>query len=87
MARLKEARLRRAGSRNYPPAAGGVFDAADLPTISARNVCAAVHNPEQLAATEAVELAEPVTVWMKLDTSMHRLSVRPSERRRRSTSV
>lgn len=36
-----------------------------------------MHNEEQLAALETAELSEPVTVWMKLDTGMHRLGVRP----------
>lgn len=36
-----------------------------------------MHNEEQLTALETAELSEPVTVWMKLDTGMHRLGVRP----------
>ena len=39
----------------------------------------AVHNEEQLAALEEASLDEPVTVWMKLDTGMHRLGVRPEQ--------
>jgi alanine racemase len=34
---------------------------------------------EQLAALEAAQLAEPVTVWMKLDTGMHRLGFHPAQ--------
>jgi alanine racemase len=41
---------------------------------------------EQLTALEAAHLDEPVTVWMKLDTGMHRLGFHPS-RPRRFTSV
>ncbi|WP_245004263.1 alanine racemase, partial [Lelliottia amnigena] len=37
------------------------------------------HNEEQLLALETAELSEPVTVWMKLDTGMHRLGVRPEQ--------
>ena len=55
----------------------GFFEAADLPTISDQHLHTAVHNEEQLAALETAELSEPVTVWMKLDTGMHRLGVRP----------
>ncbi|SQJ33283.1 alanine racemase [Salmonella enterica subsp. enterica serovar Heidelberg] len=69
----------RAGSRSLSCCWRVFFDAADLPTISAQCLHTAVHNQEQLAALEAVELAEPVTVWMKLDTGMHRLGVRPEE--------
>ncbi|MDU4749370.1 MAG: alanine racemase, partial [Pantoea sp.] len=39
----------------------------------------AVHNEEQLVALENAELKEPVTVWMKLDTGMHRLGVLPEQ--------
>lgn len=38
-----------------------------------------MHNEEQLAALEEASLDEPVTVWMKLDTGMHRLGVRPEQ--------
>lgn len=38
-----------------------------------------MHNEEQLAALEEASLEEPVTVWMKLDTGMHRLGVRPEQ--------
>jgi len=34
---------------------------------------------EQLEALENAVLCEPVTVWMKLDTGMHRLGVRPEQ--------
>ncbi len=56
-----------------------LFDARDLPTISAQHFHTAVHNEEQLAALEEASLDEPVTVWMKLDTGMHRLGVRPEQ--------
>ncbi|ELP5680505.1 alanine racemase [Salmonella enterica] len=80
VARLEEALRLRAGGITQPILLlEGFFDAADLPTISAQRLHTAVHNQEQLTALEAVELAEPVTVWMKLDTGMHRLGVRPEE--------
>lgn len=55
----------------------GFFEATDLPTIADQHLHTAVHNEEQLSALENAELSEPVTVWMKLDTGMHRLGVRP----------
>lgn len=57
----------------------GFFEADDLPTISAEHLHTAVHNEEQLVALENAELKEPVTVWMKLDTGMHRLGVLPEQ--------
>ncbi|PBO40994.1 alanine racemase [Salmonella enterica] len=74
VARLEEALRLRAGGITQPILLlEGFFD------VSAQCLHTAVHNQEQLAALEAVELAEPVTVWMKLDTGMHRLGVRPEE--------
>ena len=57
----------------------GFFAAEDLAVIAAQRLHTAVHSPEQLAALEQADLPEPVTVWMKLDTGMHRLGVRPEE--------
>ncbi|MDX6041656.1 alanine racemase [Scandinavium lactucae] len=80
VARLEEAlRLREGGIRQPVLLLEGFFNASDLPLISAQGFHTAVHNPEQLAALEQAELPEPVTVWMKLDTGMHRLGVRPEE--------
>ncbi|MGO1310666.1 MAG: alanine racemase [Kluyvera intermedia] len=80
VARLEEAlRLREGGISQPILLLEGFFNATDLPTISAQHLHTAVHNVEQLEALEAAELAEPVTVWMKLDTGMHRLGVRPEE--------
>ena len=36
-----------------------------------------VHSDEQLSALEKANVDEPITVWMKLDTGMHRLGVLP----------
>ncbi len=80
VARLEEALRLRAGGITQPVLLlEGFFNAADLPTIAAQHLHTAVHNPEQLEALEQAELSEPVTVWMKLDTGMHRLGVRPEE--------
>ena len=74
VARLEEALRLRAGGIAQPILLlEGFFAAEDLA------VSAAVHSPEQLAALEQADLPEPVTVWMKLDTGMHRLGVRPEE--------
>ncbi|MGL5697900.1 MAG: alanine racemase, partial [Kluyvera sp.] len=80
VARLEEAlRLREGGITQPILLLEGFFNASDLPTISAQNLHTAVHNVEQLEALETAELGEPVTVWMKLDTGMHRLGVRPEQ--------
>lgn len=67
------------GHRPADPPAGRLFAAEDTAVIAAQRLHTAVHSPEQLAALEQADLPEPVTVWMKLDTGMHRLGVRPEE--------
>ena len=80
VARLEEAlRLRDGGITQPILLLEGFFNATDLPTISTQQLHTAVHNIEQLEALETADLSEPVTVWMKLDTGMHRLGVRPEE--------
>ena len=80
VARLEEALRLRAGGITRPILLlEGFFEADDLPTISAEHLHTAVHNEEQLVALENAELKEPVTVWMKLDTGMHRLGVLPEQ--------
>ncbi|MBV7406515.1 alanine racemase [Enterobacter sp. ENT03] len=80
VARLEEALRLRAGGITQPILLlEGFFAADDLPTIAAEQLHTAVHNNEQLTALENAQLSEPVTVWMKLDTGMHRLGVRPED--------
>ena len=80
VARLEEAlRLREGGITQPILLLEGFFNATDLPTIAAQHLHTAVHNMEQLEALESAELSEPVAVWMKLDTGMHRLGVRPED--------
>ena len=74
VARLEEALRLRAGGIAQP-----ILLLEDLAVIAAQRLHTAVHSPEQLAALEQADLPEPVTVWMKLDTGMHRLGVRPEE--------
>ena len=80
VARLEEAlRLREGGITQPILLLEGFFNASDLPTLVDHQLQTAVHSPEQLAALEAADLSQPVTVWMKLDTGMHRLGVRPDQ--------
>jgi alanine racemase len=80
VARLEEALRLRAGGITQPILLlEGVFNADDLPVLARENFQTVVHSPEQLAALEAAKLRAPATVWMKLDTGMHRLGVRPQE--------
>jgi len=78
VARLEEAlRLREGGITQPVLLLEGFFNADDLPTISREGFHTVVHSDEQLSALEQANVDEPITVWMKLDTGMHRLGVLP----------
>lgn len=80
VARLEEALCLRAGGITQPILLlEGFFDVADLPVIAAQQLHTVVHNLDQLTALEEAELTEPVNVWMKLDSGMHRLGVLPQQ--------
>ena len=80
VARLEEAVRLRAGGISQPILLlEGFFNASDLPAIARLNLQTAVHSIEQLEALEQASLSQPITVWMKLDTGMHRLGVLPHE--------
>lgn len=78
VARLEEAlRLRDGGITQPILLLEGFFSASDLPRIVEHDLHTVIHSEEQLLALEQAELTQPITVWMKLDTGMHRLGVRP----------
>ncbi|NCB57065.1 MAG: alanine racemase [Gammaproteobacteria bacterium] len=80
VARLEEALILRSSGIVKPIIMlEGFFSADDLPVLAANNIQTAVHSVEQLDALEQMQLPNPVTVWLKLDTGMHRLGVRPEE--------
>lgn len=80
VARIGEALVLRSGGILKPILLlEGFFSAEDLPVLVANNIDTAVHCIEQLEALEQAKLARPVSVWMKLDTGMHRLGVRPEQ--------
>lgn len=55
----------------------GFFEAAELPQLAAHGFEPAVHHEAQLAALEAVVLPRPLSIWLKLDTGMHRIGFPP----------
>ena len=80
VARLEEALILRSSGIVKPIIMlEGFFSPDDLPVLAANNIQTAVHSVEQLDALEQMQLSNPVTVWLKLDTGMHRLGVRPEE--------
>ncbi|MDU8924779.1 alanine racemase [Pasteurellaceae bacterium LIM206] len=80
VARLEEAlRLRSIGVIKPILLLEGFFSANDLPILAVNNIQTVVHNYEQLQALQSANLPNPIRVWLKVDTGMHRLGVHLNE--------
>ena len=80
VARLSEAlTLRKAGIDAPIVLLEGFFEANDLTTLVNENLQSIVHSQEQLDAILNADLAKPLSVWLKLDTGMHRLGFHPQQ--------
>lgn len=80
VARIEEALQLRAGGIVKPILLlEGFYSPHDLPILVTNNIQTAVHSIEQLEALEQAELEMSVKVWVKLDSGMHRLGVRPEQ--------
>ncbi|MBC4290071.1 alanine racemase [Klebsiella quasipneumoniae] len=78
VARLSEAlALRQSGITKPILLLEGFLSKDELPLLAEHHFETVVHNIEQLFALEQTVLPYPVTVWMKLDTGMHRLGIHP----------
>lgn len=55
----------------------GFFDAAELPVIADHRLWCVIHAPWQLEMLERSTLRQPVQVWLKLDSGMHRVGLDP----------
>ena len=75
---LEEARqLRAAGITQPVILLEGPYTAAELNEIVELDLQAVVHDMLQVAMLESVSLTKPVTVWVKIDSGMHRLGFLP----------
>lgn len=59
----------------------GFFDADELALIEQHGLWCVVHSSWQLEAIERTPLQRPLTVWLKLDSGMHRVGLHPAEYR------
>ncbi len=76
VARIEEALQLRAGGIVKPILLlEGFYSEQDLPILVTNNIQTAVHCVEQLEALENMTLENPVVVWLKVDSGMHRLGV------------
>ncbi len=72
-------RLREVGVTTPIVLLEGFFDADELPLIAQLGLETNLHHEPQLLALEQTEVAQPITVWVKVDTGMHRLGFAPEE--------
>lgn len=56
----------------------GFFTADELPLLSQQRLEPVVHHEAQLRALATVPASSPLTVWVKVDTGMHRLGFPPA---------
>lgn len=80
VARIDEALELRAGGVVKPIVLlEGFFNPGDLEIIAVNNFQTIIHNKEQLLALEKCQLNQPIQVWLKIDTGMHRLGINPEQ--------
>jgi len=59
----------------------GAFDRSDLTVAQALGLTLVIHEPRQLAWLAEVPLSEPLSVYLKMNTGMHRLGFEPGDYR------
>ncbi|MBD8604049.1 alanine racemase [Pseudomonas sp. CFBP 8771] len=57
----------------------GFFEASELPLITEHGLWCVVHSLWQLEAIEQARLSQPLQVWLKLDSGMHRVGLHPKD--------
>jgi len=78
VARLQEAvQLRQAGIKNEIAVMEGFQNAAELIEFSQHGLQAVVHQPTQIELLRRTQLQQPIQVWLKVDSGMHRMGVAP----------
>ena len=74
-------RLRAMGLAQRIVLLSGIDEPADLAALRRLRVDTVIHHDSQLAMLEADTGTEPIRVWLKFDTGMHRLGFAPSRAR------
>lgn len=65
--------LRDAGIKNEIVVMAGFYNAAELPLMIQHHLTCVIHQFEQIEQLKQTKLASPLSVWLKIDTGMHRL--------------
>lgn len=71
--------LRAAGIQQPILLLEGWFESSELPLIVEHQLWCVVHHHGQLADLLAADLAAPLSIWLKLDSGMHRVGFSPAE--------
>lgn len=80
VARVSEAvQLRRFGYSGIILALSGFDDGEDLQAIDEYQLQTVIHHPQQVALLAKTTLKHALTVWLKIETGMHRLGLEISE--------
>ncbi|WP_116474293.1 alanine racemase [Zobellella maritima] len=80
VARFEEAQQLRAGGIRHPILLlEGFFNRAQLEQAALQNFHICIHHLAQLETLEQTPLTAPVTVWVKIDSGMHRVGFRPEQ--------
>jgi alanine racemase len=80
VASIEEALALREGGITKPiTVLEGFFDVSELPLFAQHDLWCVVHDEAQLLALENARLARKLSVWIKLDTGMHRLGFEPAQ--------
>nr|NKB47085.1 alanine racemase [Legionellales bacterium] len=57
----------------------GFFHTEELQQITQLDLQIVVHSPQQLTALQQTALSQPLTVWLKVDSGMHRLGFQSAD--------
>ncbi len=80
VSRIEEAlELRSEGIKQPILLLEGCFCKTDLETAAREGFHTAIHCKEQLEDLKLANVAQPLSIWLKLDTGMHRLGIHPYE--------
>lgn len=71
--------LRESGTAHPIVLLEGFFDPGELPELARHRLSIVVHHERQIRLLERADLPRPLTVWLKIDTGMHRLGFAPAE--------
>ena len=71
--------LRQAGIQQAITLLEGPFDRAEVQAMAEYRIAGAIHSPHQIAWLQEGSLAQPVEVWLKINSGMNRLGFRPEQ--------